>query len=200
LTDIPIIFSAPMVLALISGRKTQTRRLAWRNKIITERKTQNVKPGDRLWVRENLAQQQGNFLGIKQNVLEAIYAADKAEVLNEHEFNLLPWWKGKGGLPSIHMPRNVSRITLVVAAAKIEPIQSMSRRDARAEGVVRRDAKTWEVPGTKCESFNGGPVGAFSSLWMSLHGLAAWSENPEVVAMTFAVHHQNIDRMKQEAA
>src|SRR5580693_9294017 len=37
-----------------------------------------MKPGDRLWVRENLSQAQGEFLGLKQNVIEARYAADSA--------------------------------------------------------------------------------------------------------------------------
>lgn len=150
MTDRPIIFSAPMVLALLAGRKTMTRRLAWRRDqkwgdarpiVGSERDYmipttwQRVKSGDRLWVRENLTRRRGNFLGIPQNVIEAHYAADDEDVVNEHEFNLLPWWKGKGGLPSIHMPRRVSRLTLVVTATKIERVQAISETDAKAEGV-----------------------------------------------------------------
>lgn len=44
--EYPIIFSAPMVRALLEGRKTQTRRLA-------SSPLAKVQPGDRLWVRES---------------------------------------------------------------------------------------------------------------------------------------------------
>jgi len=79
MTDRPILFSAPMVRALLEGRKTQTRRLAWKDapmpddqigaamndapsaeKFTIEKPTlwQKAKPGDRLWVRETWAHYQ----------------------------------------------------------------------------------------------------------------------------------------------
>ena len=69
--DRPILFSAPMIRALLEGRKTQTRRLAWRpyeppgdgtvhidavcvdpGEYARPSIWQKVEPGDRIWVRE----------------------------------------------------------------------------------------------------------------------------------------------------
>lgn len=225
MTDIPIIFSAPMVLALLAGRKTMTRRLAWRPlpKDISDQADrvgmrgvvngppspwQNVKAGDRLWVREN-HWRFGRWVGKKTSgnpsysfepLREPSDMPDVVPAADAKDFAL---YHGKFGdpvedwhlRPSIFMPREHSRLTLVVTGTKMEPVQSISEEDAIAEGVQLIGEKTWGVPGTGSMVFNGGPVDAFSALWMSLHGFAGWHDNPEVVAPTFQVVEANIDEV-----
>lgn len=163
--DLPIIFSGPMVRAIIDDRKTMTRRLAWRGTmeprvgaamlpIKKPSPWQRVKPGDRLFVRENIWQA-SPYPGTlpsgepdestKWSSRLVHYAADgnPPNCANRHY--------GPDGLrngafaapdpyavwlqrPSIHMPRWASRLTLLVTATKIERLQEISEEDARAEG------------------------------------------------------------------
>lgn len=188
MTDRPVIMSGPMVLALLREArapgtgKTMTRRLAWtpgrKGSPARPSAWRDVSAGDRLWVRESLCQRQGEFLGIKQDVIEARYAADEAEVLEEHGFNVLPWWQNAGSLPSIFMPRWASRLTLIVTATRAERLRDISEADAIAEGV------------------DGGfyPSHAYAELWNSLHGPGAWDANPDVIVVSFAAHERNIDQ------
>ena len=67
--DRPILFSAPMVRALLNGTKTQTRRVVKRFEVragMPEPEMQSLlrccpygAPGDRLWVRETFAKIDG---------------------------------------------------------------------------------------------------------------------------------------------
>lgn len=185
MTDRPIIYSTPMVVALLENRKTMTRRLAWRmdcGKRVEWSASiwQRVVPGDRLWVRENFARNE-NQLSDDRMDRSMVYAADaKGRALDNGSPK--PW------TPSIHMPRRASRLTLVVTATKIEPLREISEKDATAEGVFYDSAN----PDTM--------RGRFRDLWIRLHGEEAWDANPEVVAVTFTVHKANIDAMPREAA
>ena len=203
--DIPIIFSARMVQALLAGRKTMTRRLLYsvrkeKNGLIrspmflrdhppphfqtvnpgqyyTLSGWQKAKAGDRLWVRENIYVEGGH----DGNGFG--YGAD-----------LDPQHAAPKLTPCIHMPRHLNRLTLAVTATKIERLQQISEADARAEGfpvrpeiskdpAVHRDAaRDW-----------------FEDLWISLHGLESWRLNPEVVCLSFQVHKVNIDKMEKAA-
>lgn len=207
MTDYPIIFSAPMVKALLSGRKVMTRRLAWRQTIASPKKPrpgaahgedgysyyptswQRVKPGDRLWVRENLT--------VGYWPCRADYSADSTQVPSGDKLphdKLYP----RITVPSIHMPRWASRLTLVVTATKIERLNDISEADAQAEGMPKPYFGDGDPPFTE-NAIMVSRVKQFRNLWNALHGDGAWADNPEVIAMSIIVHKQNINAMKVAA-
>ena len=211
MADRPIIFSAPMVQALLAGRKSQTRRVlkpqpndrntggaaltdqgwAWLNGwdgSIIGRASVPYAPGDRLYVREAACWVSG--WGWR-------YRADNDDLTEKRE-------AGEGGRwrPSIHMPRWASRLTLTVTDVRVQRLQDISEADAIAEGIQRLIGSkgpnyfTREISGKWSGSFNA-PTAAevYSDLWNSLHGPDAWDANPWVVALTFTVQCGNIDQI-----
>ncbi|WP_199235302.1 hypothetical protein [Azospirillum sp. TSA6c] len=149
--------------------------------------------GDRLWVRERLGRRPASFLGIEatNGVESACYSADDEDVVNEHEFNLAPWWKYRGGLSASCMPRWASRLTLIIEGVKVDRLQDISEEDALAEGCP---AQTYE------ELSGMDPRGWYHDLWDSINGPDAWDANPWVIALTFAPHCTNIDAMEKPHA
>lgn len=178
MTDRPIIFSAPMVRALLAGSKTQSRRLAvqWRktapdntsyDKYSIDSPWCRVQVGDRLWVRESFAE---------------AFVPRGAAYMADHSGDP----RGLGWRPSIHMARFASRLTLTVTAVRRQRLQEISEEDARAEGIARFRNGDTIMYGIA------GPDG------YALAGLCAretytWNDNPEVVALTFTVAQRNID-------
>lgn len=193
----PILFSGPMIRAIIAGRKWQTRRVI---KLQPDVPDQFVKtgsggcvllnpahanpsegareiscpygrPGDWLWVRETWAPYgQG-----------AVYAADENAMASR--------WR-----PSIHMPRKLSRLSLRISAIGIERIQDITEAEAKAEGV---DPKRWCDLKTASLSILGG-LGAylpaepryrygFYEVWESINAKRGygWEINPWVWVITF---------------
>jgi hypothetical protein len=178
----PILFSGPMVRAILDGSKTQTRRIF---KGTTEHKGpynpaymeahQQANgwgsicpygtPGDRLWVRETWQHNIGNGPPI-------IYRADHGAAQSVYEADLATGaWKVavSGWRPSIFMPRAASRILLEITDVRVQRLQEISEEDARAEG---------------CEPF-ACPRDRFQGLWDTIHGSGAWHANPWVWAITF---------------
>lgn len=156
-----------------------------------------VKPGDRLWVREQIyADRMVNFLTGERttNASVGYYKADDGECLEEKGFNL-SWVFKQKTRPAIHMPRSWSRLTLIVTATKIERLQDISEADAAAEGWTKRHELS-----TDPEVHRDAARDWFSDLWEDLHGVESWKSNPEVVAISFSVHRANIDAMPQEQA
>lgn len=188
----PILFSAPMVQAILEGRKTQTRRvvkgrpLQWLTEHFFKPEfvacaENHLCPyghiGDRLWVRESLGKKLASFLGIEatNGVESAYYISNGDDVLDENGFNFCPWWKKKL-LPAIHMPRWASRINLEITGVRIERLQDISEADAKAEGTpedltLLSNSQNW--------------VMGFHRLWVRINGLDSWNQNPWVWVIEF---------------
>lgn len=207
MTDLPIIMSAPMVRAILREierpgmGKTMTRRLA-RSGAPYASPWRQIKEGDRLWVRETMTR----FQTYGAPFPTCHYPADDTGVcawgdIARDWIGRAAWqWKGKS-LPSIHMPRWASRLTLIVTATKIERLQAITEREAYSEGVVRfgyRDYRIVCSGGIEYRATDA--IGCFQALWWALHGIGSWDTNPEVVAITFQPLLYNIDRMKAAAA
>jgi hypothetical protein len=179
----PILFSGPMVRAILDGSKTQTRRMVkdaqpagigrchWSNtgwahlRLSGGCSCQPVHcphgtPGDRLWVRETWAHERDGT-GCPDDTGVLYRATD-------------PGWDDEGtGLrwrPSIFMPRIASRILLEITDVRVQRLQEISDEDARAEGYDRSHAfpREW-----------------FALLWERIHGPGSWHANPWVWAITF---------------
>ena len=205
---LPIIFSAPMVRALLDGRKTQTRRLA-------TSPLAKVKPGDLLWVRESVTRFDKGTCD--QHIW---YRAGRNEYYCEFAGGAdVEWPKGLEGpgrgasynVPSIHMPRWASRLTLEVTHVRRRWLQDISEPDAEAEGCNKafevRDLK--DAFGKMLGAASGEGTGStyrlgYAQLWDTLHDKPGqrWDDNPEIVALTFTVRKRNVDELikQREAA
>lgn len=246
MTDRPIIFSAPMVRALLDGTKTQTRRMlnpqptaeaASIRQIATDKATgapvfnfynksrdpiyaipckhgllgafiPRYAVGDRLWVRENWLVDHTNCMSgpylppqgmthgeLVENAFLHFAATDEPNNWEAEK----PRWK-----PSIHMPRWASRLTLIVTDVRVQRLQEISEEDAIAEGVVKVRGSCHVIKGFDYDLAglcHNSAITPFAKLWNHINGPEAWDANPWVVAVSFDVHHGNIDQLdRQEAA
>lgn len=161
MTDRPIIFSAPMVRALLEGRKTMTRRILkpqpnseglFEDLDDAMRALQWTR-GDRLWVREAWRTEARYDETRPIDLLHPEIAKDMGQRVPlcsyEADYQQEPNDGCRGRLrPSIHMPRWASRLTLTVTAFKVERLQEISETDAQAEGMTFIDFGQYQPPGT----------------------------------------------------
>lgn len=187
----PILFSGPMVRAILSGTKTQTRRVLkpqpyfdnrgllwweWSRSAgsasidpVGQPSDEWLKhcpygaPGDVLWVREQFSYEHG--CGKDAIDCPCWYWADGNPDYGD-------WTRPK---PSIHMPRWASRLSLRIKAVRVERLQEITELDAIAEGVT-----DWMI----------GPTSArqdYRKLWESINGAGSWAANPFVWVIEFEV-------------
>ena len=163
----PILFSTPMVIAILDGRKTMTRRVI-KDKDITNNFDIDVdgsvyayinpatgdscpptaiakyQVGDILWARETWSRDESGEYVYRTN-----YGTTEDDSFPPSMFK----WK-----PSIHMPREAARIFLRVTNVMVERLKKITLEDIKKEGIKATGA--WD-----CMDY----LGAFSELWDSIY-------------------------------
>jgi len=216
----PILFSGPMVRAILEGRKTQTRRIIkpqpdkiyedgrpyWNIGGIRWPKCPYGEAGDLLWVRENW-----HTLQKWDDIKPSLMANDIDKIDYQADgYKRNPFWAWGKIRPSIFMPRAFNRITLAVTNIRVERLQAISESDAQAEGVHKVKIKNWNdvyiagnhPPGmVDIEQPNSSdPIHTFMELWQSINGPDSWDTNPWLWVVDFEPHICNVDEyIKKEA-
>jgi len=209
-TEHPILFSTPMVQALLEGRKTMTRRIFKDHpRLATDVSKIDLKqwlqdypdlimsyspygqPGDKLWVREAFTVLAPEHC-IGGWASRFIYKADATQESEEiMKYYILEYGYPYNYKPSIHMPKAAARIWLEITNIRVERLQDISFEDAIAEGIeiVTPDQfgfcyKNYEklklIP-VNCRY----PQTSFFSLWNKINGHESFLINPWVWVIEF---------------
>lgn len=199
----PILFSAPMVRAILAGTKTQTRRVVkydirgpsepmdtwdWYDK---KGKWAGAHGRGFPFKKTNAALlcpygQPGDRLWVREtwqhheggNVYDAAGCVadsfDPETVYKASSPNYPGPWR-----PSIHMPRWASRITLGVTGLRVEKLRDISEADCGAEGCSGGHGS---IPGYQ---YAATPLEQYNWLWNSINGAGSWDANPWVWVIEF---------------
>jgi len=193
----PILFSAPMVRAILDGRKIQTRRVVkpqpgdgdFASPIICETYAPVLVnqhgedyPGDEVFGFANEEQgwkcpygSPGDRLWVRETWAHSTdydgqFLLDHNPVL----YRATPVVEPSRWRPSIFMPRWASRITLEITAVCAERLQSILLSDVAAEGLHPNNEAGWDT------------TDPYRDLWDSINGKKyPWASNPYVWVVEF---------------
>ena len=197
-----LMFKAPLVRAILEGRKTQTRRIVkgvGHDNCIQVRQPGKTKarvfshvmdapklglcpmgkPGDRIYVRETWANGTHALAAEREEDGPFVYAADGDLAV---QGRLGERWK-----PAIHMPKYAARIWLEITGVRVERLQDMSKADAVRDGGLHQLPATGRYVVNQGDQYFGmathDPLELFREIWESTGG--DWDANPWVWVIDF---------------
>lgn len=212
----PILFSGAMVQAILSGRKTQTRR------VITPQpegeffgpKTYHPSVTDRRGDMRPGPEQFGIFDTCGEWSIRCPYGCPGDRLWVRETWAVVPqvtdngpkhkakgdgtgatWranWDGNPSSgfkwkPSIHMPRWASRITLEIRNVSVERLHDIDEEDAIAEGIATSSNGVYFMDYSHGIANACKPEFSFMTLWKSINGRDSWDANPFVWVVGFKV-------------
>jgi hypothetical protein len=181
-----------MVQAILSGWKTQTRRL------FKSPLSKAMEPAHEIWhdggewiARLKNGQcykypiicpygEREDLLWVKETwapaIIDVAYKADYSKSVLSEKRNQGLWH------PSIHMAKKDARLWLKITDIKAQRIQSITEEEAMQEGTGIASVLNFNP---KCESsYRAG----FYKKWIAIYGIQSWHENPWVWAIKFEVY------------
>lgn len=210
----PILFSTPMVQAILEDRKNQTRRIIKNPPVIDQESGYKfydglmfdihdnvletlympehapIKKGETLWVRETWQHTRCLNINPEDENYGYVYRADG------HPWDDYEGWQWK---PSIFMPKEACRIFLKVANVRAERLEDITKEDAIAEGI-----ESWtQQCQTRYKSYVEPMVGfwdnsshlqiggvnpaiaSYRTLWAKINGFDSLNSNPWVWVYEF---------------
>lgn len=209
----PILFSAPMVRAILAGCKTQTRRVCKKAQDADESAYAVCRAAKSGWIawfcqtKKNITPEalvnteaftkkayEHGFKCPYGEVGDRLWVRETfcyAGVMRKDGHDRVAYRATEGSnadcwKPSIFMPRWASRITLEVTDVRVEHLQAITEADAIAEG-CRADEDPFWKPSYADPDSGGNPStrNSFEYLWHEINGAKSWMENPWVWVVTF---------------
>ena len=202
----PILFSTPMVQAILDGRKTMTRRIVkprYRDdesgfQVITRTSDGACVRVEKIDLNEsgifadgseryvNEPYQPGDILYVRET-----WNINKSGSIEEWNYRYKAdgdenWWLS-AWRPSIHMPKAAARIWLRVNAVKAEHLQQISQDDMMLEGCWPGCADCIEHGGCYLPDVCGYVRDAWVKLWDGQYADSdfSWNSNPWVWVISF---------------
>lgn len=194
----PILFSAPMIRALLAGTKSQTRRIVTRTNSLVNGSACNAASwasldfqSDRVFVDGGPSPtgNPGPYLHVPRQGDETVHRIYPRWQPDDLLWVKEAWRVGKGydevgGEPhhdvvtgryrhARFMPRWASRITLKITDVRVQRLGEISEGNAMAEG----------YPGFRECGLD--PHGWYRKLWNAINGEGSYASNPWVWAITF---------------
>lgn len=208
--EIPILFSTPMVQAILEGRKTQTRRVIkpqpqivsdyeWHwggtrpkakraGGAISSYGVDAVEHGSSSMVFQCPYGKLGDLLWVRET-----WGYSPGFYQNDAPWNIIYRADGDdqmSGLgrwyPSIHMKKENARIWLEVVSVRVERLHNMDYKDALAEGIFHHAGLDGYVSSKLGTDFHcSDPTISFMKLWCDINGPESWDANPWVWVVEF---------------
>lgn len=199
----PILFNTEMVLAILDGRKTCTRRICKDANECTVPDMEFYNADRRTYAVHNFVDKEhmeqlstaertcpictGDILYVRETWKEAPKGYYYYEDWQRNDIADITKWK-----PSIHMPKEAARIWLKVTNVRVERLQEITDEQAKREGIQYDECPTgftWKQE-TDMHNCYTTPIGAMQALWNSTIKKSdidryGWDANPWVWVIEF---------------